>query len=365
MRFLIFGAYDVEYARNRVLRLGLRRLGVDVESCNMTATRSFVGRYARLLRRYLKRGVSDAVLVPEFRHKDVPLARLLTCVSGASLVVDPLISRYDTKVDDWGSTRRGSLQADHNRRIDRAAMRFADLLLCDTPQHAAYFQACCRVPPERCAVVPVGYDDTLFRPLPEPPEAPFRVAFFGSYLPLHGVPTIVEAAWLLRAHGVRWLLVGDGQTFACVRNAGGRGLALEVAPRLAPQALVERLRHAHVLLGVFGTTPKAARVVPNKVYQGLALGRALVTADTPALRAFFTPDVHLLAVPAGDPRALADAILRLRDDRGLRQRLAQAGLRHVQEHFRPEAVARLLLQAGTSTLGWRTGVGLGEAPPGF
>jgi glycosyltransferase involved in cell wall biosynthesis len=353
MRFLIFGAYDPEYARNRVLRLGLRRLGARVDVCASSPSHSVLRRYPELLGRYLHSARSDAVLVPEFRHKDVPLARILTALSGASLLVDPLVSRYDTKVEDWASTPRGSLQADHNRRIDRAAVRFADLLLCDTPAHAAYFQERYRVPAERCTVVPVGFDDTLFRPLPQPPESPFRVAFFGSYLPLHGVDTIVQAAWLLRRERVRVLFVGGGQTFGCVREARDRGLELEVVPRLEPPELVRRLAHTHVLLGVFGTSPKAARVVPNKVYQGLALGRALVTGDTPGLRAFFEPGRHLLAVPMGDPEALAAAILRLRDEPELRRYLAAEGARYVHAEFNPEAVALRLLHAGKRMLGWK------------
>src|SRR5678816_3822256 len=148
-------------------------------------------------RRWARTPRPAALLVPEFRHKDVPLARLLATLAGTGLVVDPLVSRYDTKVGAWGTTAPGSLQADHNRRIDRAALRFADLVLCDTAAHAAYYQRHTRVPPERCAVVPVGFDDAVFRPLPEPPAAPFRVAFYGSYLPLHGVDTIVAAARLL------------------------------------------------------------------------------------------------------------------------------------------------------------------------
>jgi glycosyltransferase involved in cell wall biosynthesis len=115
---------------------------------------------------------------------------------------------------------------------------------------------------------------------------------------------------------------------------------------------VERLRHAHVLLGIFGTTEKAARVVPHKLYQGLALGRPLITADTPAVRDFFTPGEHLLTVPAGEPAALAEAVLRLRTDRGLRRQLAAGGARFVHARFRPEAVALEFLRAGRRVLSW-------------
>jgi len=353
MRIVMFGGFDPAYARNQVLRLGLARLGVAVEACRAPSRARLVRRSAVLVARWSRLARPDAVLVPEFRHKDVPLARFLADLAGASLVVDPLVSRYDTKVDDWGSAAPASLQAGHNRRIDRAAVRFADLLLCDTEAHARYFHAHYRVPLARIAVVPVGFDDTVFRPLaPAAATAPFRVAFFGSFLPLHGAETIVAAARRLHGEGILFRLIGGGQTWGVAEVARRDGIEVELVPTLPPRELVAELASAHVLLGIFGTTPKAGRVVPNKLYQGLALERAVITADTPALRESFLPGEHLLAVPPGDAVRLADAILRLRDDAGLRLRLAAAGARAVHSRFTPEAVARRLLAAGRDVLGW-------------
>jgi glycosyltransferase involved in cell wall biosynthesis len=78
-----------------------------------------------------------------------------------------------------------------------------------------------------------------------------------------------------------------------------------------------------VCLGIFGTGPKALRVVPNKVYQGAAAGCAVVTSDTPPQRrAFGDAAVY---VPPGDARALADAVRRLAADRSvLREMRAEA-----------------------------------------
>lgn len=354
MRVQVFGAFDRDYARNRVLRTGLRRLGVHVDLCGAPAWDSTLLRYAILLGRHLRRAACDAILVPEFRHKDVPLARALSSLSRASLVVDPLVSRYDTRVNDWGTAAPASFVAAHSQRVDRAAVRFADLLVCDTEAHARYFEDSYRVPHERCAVVPVGFDDVVFQPLPQPAEQPFRVAFFGSYLPLHGVHTIVEAARLMQKDAVRFLMIGAGQTFGAVEHARNEGVPLESSPSLAPTALVQRLRQAHVLLGVFGTTPKAARVVPNKVFQSLALGRAVITAATPAIHEFFTPGEHLWTVPAGDAEALAEAIRMLRREVALRHRLAEQGACFVHAHFTPERVAHRFLDAGRRALDWRT-----------
>ena len=83
-------------------------------------------------------------------------------------------------------------------------------------------------------------------------------------------------------------------------------------------------------------------VVPNKVYQAAAAGRPLVTRDGPALREVLRPDEHCLAVPPGDPDALAAAIARLLADAGLAERLGRAARAHVLDRFSPERQAARL-----------------------
>ena len=61
---------------------------------------------------------------------------------------------------------------------------------------------------------------------------------------------------------------------------------------------------ADLCLGVFGATPKAARVVPHKVYTALAAGRPVLTADTPAVRELLRPGEEVWTMPPGDPDAL-------------------------------------------------------------
>jgi glycosyltransferase involved in cell wall biosynthesis len=84
-------------------------------------------------------------------------------------------------------------------------------------------------------------------------------------------------------------------------------------------------------------------VIPNKAYQALACGRALITGDTPAARELLRDGVDALLVPPGDPRALAHAVRRLAGDAALTARIAEAG--------RETYVAR----AGEAALGrrWR------------
>jgi glycosyltransferase involved in cell wall biosynthesis len=72
-------------------------------------------------------------------------------------------------------------------------------------------------------------------------------------------------------------------------------------------------------------------VIPNKVFQALACGVPVVTADTPAARELLTDDADALLVPPGDPAALAAAVQRLAAEPELARKLGEAGRRTYEE----------------------------------
>ncbi len=349
MRVCFFGAYDPAYPRNRVLREGLRRAGADVSEARVRERRAF-RRYPALLAAFTRaaRG-ADVLLVPEFRHKDVPLARALR--GGRLLAFDPLVSRHDTLVGDWGLHERGSAQARWNLRLDRWSLGLADLVLCDTWAHGALFESL-GVPRARLARVLVGAEDAFFGVAAAPSAGPVRVVYVGGFLPLHGTLTIVEAVARLEreAAGLPEFavqLVGKGIEWEAARaraeRLGVRRLEFPGATGYgdAPRVLAE----AHVVLGAFGAGEKAGRVIPHKVYQGLAAGRAVITGDGDGLREVFEPGTQLAAVPRGDADALAGALARLIGDRAERERMGAAGRARALEVATPDRVGESLLAA--------------------
>jgi glycosyltransferase involved in cell wall biosynthesis len=160
----------------------------------------------------------------------------------------------------------------------------------------------------------VGVEPEHFPPAmersPRPPGEPLRVLFYGQFIPLHGVETIVRAARLTDADPVHWHLIGTGQEAARIE-----ALIKELEPAhltwtpWVPYAeLIREIHAADVCLGIFGATDKAARVIPNKVFQVLAAGRPLITRDGPAARELLTDAAGATLIPAGDPQALAAAV---------------------------------------------------------
>jgi glycosyltransferase involved in cell wall biosynthesis len=176
----------------------------------------------------------------------------------------------------------------------------------------------------------------------------FEVLFTGSFLPLHGTDVIIEAARIVAARdlSVRFTLIGSGQTREAARRAvEGYGLHnVEFAGRLPMKELPGRIAAADVGLGIFGRTEKAGRVVPHKLFQALGMGKAVITSRTPAAEEFFVHREHLLFCEEPLAESLAAAVLELKSDAALRERIAWNGQALVAEKYSARATARRLME---------------------
>ncbi len=325
MRVLFFGTYDeLAHPRVRVLREGLETRGALVEVCNVplgfdTAARvrlaaepwraaPFLLRllvtWIRLLWRSRKSRTPDVVVVGYLGAFDVHVARLR--FRHALIVLDEMVSLAETVADrglDGPTSRLGRLL----HALDRRAEHTADLIVVDTDAQAD------RLDSDQDRVVvrvgaPAVWMETTPSAIPSGDE-PVRAVFFGLYTPLQGAPVIGEALSLLGTDvGLEVTMIGDGQDrTATEAAAAGSGVRTEWIDWIDAVDLPTVVADHQICLGIFATSAKANRVVPNKIFQGAAAGAALVTADTPTQRAMLGDAA--VYVPAGDASALA-AVLR-------------------------------------------------------
>jgi glycosyltransferase involved in cell wall biosynthesis len=84
-------------------------------------------------------------------------------------------------------------------------------------------------------------------------------------------------------------------------------------PFVPLEQLPQMMTEADLCLGIFGTTDKAGRVIPHKVYDAVAMGIPVITRDSVGIREKFARDPLVALVPAGDPVTLASSILQVRE----------------------------------------------------
>ena len=89
----------------------------------------------------------------------------------------------------------------------------------------------------------------------------------------------------------------------------GPDARLRWVPWVPYAELKDWIHRADVCLGIFGNSDKAARVIPNKVFQILATGTPLITRDSPAIRELLSPDTDgVWLIPPADAVVLASAV---------------------------------------------------------
>jgi glycosyltransferase involved in cell wall biosynthesis len=187
--------------------------------------------------------------------------------------------------------------------------------------------------------VPHGLDLTGQRPgRPAATDLPVVLAV-GQLAERKGFADLVAACAVVRNEGYRFVcrIIGSGPQRAELEELiAGLSLSDTVSLQgaLPHEAVVDHYRRATtVVLPCVRTVDGDVDGIPNVLVEAMALGVPVVSSDLPALRELITNDVDGLLVPEGDVKRLADAIRRLLDEPGLRQRLGAEAHHTVVERF--------------------------------
>jgi glycosyltransferase involved in cell wall biosynthesis len=361
---LFWGTYDKGKPRTRILLRGLSENGVDLTECHMPiwetvedksqirglrSKLAFAMRiltaYPILIFRFFSLPRPDLVVVGYLGHLDVivlwPFARLRR----VPVVWDAFLSLYDTVVCD-----RQMVTKNHPLALlifcwEWLACRVTDRIILDTRAHADYFVRQYNVSPEKTGVVFVGTESEHFPPQSVDPSRHntqefHTVLFYGQFIPLHGTEIIIHAARVLADKKIRFCIVGSGQESAKISAMLEKEPldSVELIPWIDYGSLQKKIHEADICLGIFGGSAKAARVIPNKVFQILHSGKPLITRDSPAIRELVdAKTIGIYLVPAESPEALANAIQQVCRD--LREgRISGVLYERIRKQIDPHAV---------------------------
>lgn len=368
MKICYWGTYDRGYPRNQTIIRGLRANGVEVAELNEPLWKNtkeklerasswwkdpafllrWAALYFKLAFRLLREKNVDFIFVGYAGHFDIFPARLLSALTGKPLVFDAFLSIYEAFTSDRSTVAPGSLRARALYLVDKYSCLLSDVVLLDTDEHIKYFCSTFGLPREKFVRSFIGASEDAFPPLPAAPqEGRFLVLHFGRYIPLHGLKHIVRAAKELEAHGdIHFRFIGSGEELeATLRLAKELGLKrAEFIEFIKPAELVKHIAQADVCLGIFGETEKAARVIPNKVYEAMAMKRPVLTGRSPAAAELLTDQEDCLLCGMADPAAIAAALLRLKSEPGLRLKIAENGRRLFEKKACGKVLGREILE---------------------
>ncbi len=357
LRVCYFGTYRANYSRNQMMIAGLRMNGVEVIECHETLWHGIEDRvnattggwlrpafwkrliqtYLRLLKRYRQVGDYDILIIGYPGQFDVFLGRLLSWFRGKPLVWDVFMSIFLIALER-GLDEHGNLTVKILKAVEWVGLRLPNLLIQDTSEYVAWFERVYRLGSDKFQLVPTGADDRIFQPLPTKDKSisQFQVLYYGTFIPNHGVEHIIEAAYLLKDdHEIQFELVGTGPEQAQARDqAQAYNLSnIQFIDWVEKPALVLRVAQSDVCLGSFGITPQSLMTIQNKIYEGLAMRRPVITGDSPAIRQVFKPGTHLFLCDRENGSALASAIRALKNDAELCERLSINGYYLYREQF--------------------------------
>lgn len=337
MKICFFGIFNNQYNRNAVLIKGLRRHGVDVVECS--SSEKGIKKYIDLIKKHKKIKERYDILFVAFPGQSVMLlARLLT---RKKIVFDAFTSVYDSAVNDRKVVGKYSFKAAYYWLQDFLACFLANKIITDSIENKKYLAKNFHVNEKKISVVYVGCDEEIMRPLSKERNEKFLVHFHGSYIPLQGVKFIISAAELLTQYPIHFNIVGTKikKEFAAKKNLPN----ISFYDNVDYNELSNMINQSDLCLGIFGETEKADRVIPNKVFEAMACGKAIITAETKGIKEVFTDKINILFCQRANAQDLADKIRLVFEDRGLMCKISNNAYRLFNQKYRPQEISKLLI----------------------
>lgn len=173
---------------------------------------------------------------------------------------------------------------------------------------------------------------------------PLTIAFVGTFRPWHAPEMLIKAAADLNQCGIplRLLLVGDGPNLPdTIADAAEAGITVTSTGAVDPLEVPGLLATADLAAAPYPAGK--AYFSPLKVAEYLAAGLPTVASGVADLPNLFSR-VELALVEPGDQDGFTEALAHLATDADARARMADAGLRAVQERFSWAAVVDRVLE---------------------
>ena len=346
MRILYIVTRELSYTRNDVILRAFRRFA-EVDVVGFNRRRSLILRSIQCNIKawsLINKNNYDLIFIGFYGHL---LMLSMSRISNIPILFDAFLSTYDTLCFDRKIFSPTSISGQITYYLDQQACRRAWSVLLDTNQHVSFFVNTFNLSTIPFHSIPVSCNEDIFYPRKvNPAQDQLRVLYYLSFLPLHGAEVVVKAADYLRHLPITFRMIGTGPQYKKVNKlASELGLKnIEFVSDVSINQLPEEIALSNVCLGGhFGTSAKANRVIPGKIYQILAMGRPLIAANSIANQELLTHQENAWLCRPGDAVDLAESIKELYLNPSLLSKLGKASRQLFEERCNEKVVTRLLI----------------------
>ena len=297
---------------------------------------------------YIRIRFKPDIYILGFRgHEIFWLMLLLT--KGKKLVFDSLVSPYDSLRNENKQGLPGRCLAPLLYPLEKKILKYSAAILADTIAQKEFLANTFQIEPAKIFDVYVGGCEAL------PPQnitankslqEKLNVLFYGSFLPLHGIETILEAAFLLAQEKIQFTLIGGHRHYLpdFLHSKNLKTMSnIKLIKHVPFKHLLEKyIPAADICLGgPFGNTGQAQRVITTKTFQCLASGKPTIIGKN-KLSHLFTDKKNCILVRQKNPEELAEAIRWGMEHRDLLSAIGRTGRDLYEKTFSIQKISKRL-----------------------
>jgi len=210
------------------------------------------------------------------------------------------------------------------------------------------------IPADKIVVVPNGADLDAYQPGERPDalatkigiENKFVAAYVGTIGMAHGLETLLKTAAQLRHRSdIAFVLVGPGAQKDELEQLA-KEQKLDNIFFVGPVTKTEvkaYWRLADVALVLLKDVPLFQHVIPSKMFEAMSTEKPIILGVRGESQGILEKSRAGIVIPPEDDVALSEAILKLADDREMRETMGKAGRQFVTTHFDRDQLAKEML----------------------
>jgi colanic acid biosynthesis glycosyl transferase WcaI len=245
---------------------------------------------------------------------------------------------YDLGMDS------NSISAKFGEFIARVTYRFASVITPISPAYVKVLTQKYNVKLNKVSVLPAGVDLTVFscKSSIRPNNRKFRVLYIGAFSPAYDFDQIFQAAKLLvNTREIEFVIQGGGELARTLKfkteekKLGNVKVIEKIVSRVE---VVKELCGADVLLLPLNGIGSIEMGISSKLYEYQAAGKPIICCSNGQPKSFVLATNSGLVVDPGDYEALAKAVITLRENPELAEKMGKQGRAYAENEASIEAL---------------------------